>query len=150
MEFECAFSEQLIFLNETFDSNTQVLNFAVDALIKRGIVSEAYRHELLSREQQNPTGLALENYNIAIPHTDSSYIEKSQNVFISLKNPVNFQSMTDSKEKLEVKLVFLLVVENPKLQIQQLLSMSKIFNDSEKIESLVKCSSNEEFMKIIK
>lgn len=150
MEFKRMFSEQLIFLNESFDSSTQVLNFAVDILIKRGIVNETYRYELLKREQENPTGLALSNYNVAIPHTDSSHIKKSQIVFISLNKPVTFQSMTDFKETLDVKLIFLLLVNNPELQIPHLMSVSKIIQDAEKVERLVKCKNRDEFIEIIK
>ena len=82
------FDERVALFNVEASSSKEVIKIAADELYRRGIVKEDFFEHVLLREKEFPTGLATDKYGIAIPHTDSKYVNRSQIEFVSLKSPV--------------------------------------------------------------
>ncbi len=89
-----------------------------EKLLELGDVNENYVESVLKREHSLPTALKINDICIAIPHTDDVDCINKSNVSIAvLKNTVLFGSMVDPYEKLPVKIVMLLAIKDPSVQL---------------------------------
>lgn len=102
------------------------------------------------REKEFPTGLATDKYGIAIPHTDSKYVNRSQIEFVSLKSPVKFKNMGNASEDIEVTHVFMIAMSQPHEQADTLAKLMVLFLDEELMQRMYECSSKEEYESILK
>ena len=73
------FNERIIELGMDAKSDTDVITQLARILTQKNIVKKSFTNHVLLREKKFPTGLPVENsLGIAIPHTDSIYVNKSQ------------------------------------------------------------------------
>ena len=80
----------------------------------------------------NDEGLA-----IALPHTSVDHVNKAAISIATLKNPVKFEVMGgEVGENCEVKLVFMLAVDDPNAHLEKLQKIVQIFQDSNFLKDL--------------
>lgn len=119
-------------------------------LFDAGYTKESFIQAAIDRENEMPTGLPLNgSYNAAIPHTDIEHVIKPGVAFATLKSPVTFQNMAVPDDSVEVSLVFLLALDQPKAQIGMLQEIAGILQDPHLIEDLMNTSECEEVVRII-
>lgn len=144
------FDERVALFNVEASSSKEVIKIAADELYRRGIVKEDFFEHVLLREKEFPTGLATDKYGIAIPHTDSKYVNRSQIEFVSLKSPVKFKNMGNASEDIEVTHVFMIAMSQPREQAETLAKLMGMFSDEELMQRMYECSSKEEYESILK
>lgn len=90
----------------------------VNSLRSANLVAASFEQGIIEREESFPTGLAVEPFGVAIPHTDADKVISPQIAFASLKNPVKFLVMGNSEQKeIDVSLIFMLALKNPADQL---------------------------------
>lgn len=144
------FDERIALFNVEASSSEEVIKIAADELYKRGIVKENFYEHVMLREKEFPTGLATDKYGVAIPHTDSKYVNRSQIEFISLKSPVKFKNMENVSEDVEVTHVFMIAMSKPHEQSEILVKLMEMFADEELMQKMHECSSDSEYESILK
>lgn len=144
------FDERVALFNVEAFSSKEVIKIAADELYRRGIVKENFFEHVMLREKKFPTGLATDKYGIAIPHTDSKYVNRSQIEFVSLKSPVKFKNMGNASEDIEVTHVFMIAMSQPHEQAETLAKLMGLFLDEELMQRMYECSSKEEYESILK
>lgn len=144
------FDERVALFNVEASSSKEVIKIAADELYRRGIVKENFFEHVMLREKEFPTGLATDKYGIAIPHTDSKYVNRSQIEFVSLKSPVKFKNMGNSLEDIEVTHVFMIAMSQPHEQAEMLAKLMGLFSDEKLMQRMYECSSKEEYESILK
>lgn len=124
------FDEELIFLDHDFDNEEEVLTYSYKQLRRLEYVKEEYLESILEREKEFPTGLKTHvGINIAMPHTEADMALKEAIVFIRNKKDILFQHMIDPNEEVSTRLVFNIVVKDPKNQVTFLTKLMKMFQD---------------------
>lgn len=144
------FDERVALFNVEASSSKEVIKIAADELYRRGIVKKNFFEHVMLREKEFPTGLATDKYGIAIPHTDSKYVNRSQIEFVSLKSPVKFKNMGNASEDIEVTHVFMIAMSQPHEQADTLAKLMRLFLDEELMQRMYECSSKEEYESILK
>lgn len=144
------FDERVALFNVEASSSKEVIKIAADELYRRGIVKKNFFEHVMLREKEFPTGLATDKYGIAIPHTDSKYVNRSQIEFVSLKSPVKFKNMGNASEDIEVTHVFMIAMRQPHEQADTLAKLMGLFLDEELMQRMYECSSKEEYESILK
>jgi PTS system galactitol-specific IIA component len=120
-------------------------------LYEAGYTKESFVQGALEREKTMPTGLPLMgDINAAIPHTDIEHVLKPGVAFATLTNPVPFQNMANPEDSVDVSLVFLLALDQPKAQIGMLQEIAGILQNPALIKRLIDASSSDEVIQIIK
>lgn len=144
------FTEDLIFLDESLATSTEVLTFSFNQLRRLGYVQEGYLASILKREKEFATGLMTHTgIHIAMPHTETKYAEKEGVVFIRLKNEVTFQHMVDPDEEVKTRLIFNIVVKNPKNQVIFLTKLMKLFQSEELLNYLLTATDKTDIVKTL-
>lgn len=132
-------------------NNKEVLSSLADYLIEEKMVKESFKEAILEREKSYPTGLQFDGYGIALPHTDSEHVIKSQIAIMTLDKPVKFVEMASSDKEIDVKTIFMLALKDSNQHIKILQKVMELLQDKEamsKIESFD--DSKESVEKLIK
>lgn len=120
-----------------------------EQLVNASCVKDSFLGAIKNREQEFPTGLEINQIGFAIPHTDSIHVNSSQICFASLKEPLIFSDMTDKEHKIPVSLVFMLAMSQPHEQIETLQNLVNLFQNEQKVNELLACSSKEAFIELV-
>lgn len=120
-----------------------------EQLKNAGCVKDSFLEGITNREQEFPTGLEVNQIGFAIPHTDSAHVNSSQICFASLKEPLVFSDMTDKSHEIPVRLVFMLAMSQPHEQIDTLQNLVSLFQNEEKANELLACTTKEAFIELV-
>lgn len=114
-------------------------------LLQAGYTRETFTEAVLEREKTIPTGLPLSGkYNAAIPHTDVEHVLKPGIGMATLVRPVVFKNMVSPEETVEVRLVFVLALDQPKSQIEMLQEVAQVLQRSDVVDALMESSNLEQ------
>lgn len=109
-----------------------------ERLLSAGYVHESFTDAVLEREKTIPTGLPLSGKdNAAIPHTDAEHVIRSGIGMATLVRPVAFNNMVSPEETVEVRLVFVLALDQPKSQIEMLQEVAQVLQRPDVVEALM-------------
>ena len=102
------------------------------------------------REAQFPTGLDINGFGVAIPHTDAMYVLRETEGIMTLKEPVRFTQMGSDDTPVDVKVVFMLAIENPQTHIKKLQQILRIIQDDKVLEKVYLAETQDDVINIIK
>lgn len=145
------FDKRIIKLGVDARNSTEIITKMANALKERDVIKDAYLEHVLKREADFPTGLELKDgFGVAIPHTDSEYVNTSQIALATLKNPVPFQSMVNKAVNVRVNIVFMIAMSQPHEQAQLLSNLMAFCQNKTAIKELMSVSDIEEADQILK
>ena len=127
------FNEKIAQFHILASSAEEVIEIAANELYQRGVVKKNFLENVLKRENEFPTGLNTGKYCVAIPHTDSDYVNRSQIEFVSLKEPVYFKNMANNDHE----------------QAETLTKLMEMFSDQVLMKELDECDNIETFKNIL-
>lgn len=107
MNLADATNQNLIFLNQTFNTKEEVFEFVAKKFVKEGIIEdkESYLSAVFDREKETPTG--FEN-GMAIPHGKSEAVRKAAFAVVQLNSPLEKYESLDPNNRVEI--LFLLAI----------------------------------------
>lgn len=86
-------------------------------LYENGIVKDSFEESVIKREREFSTGLPLEGYKAALPHTDEEHVNSSALCIASMEEPVEFRVMGSPKETVPVSVVIMLAIKESSKQL---------------------------------
>lgn len=137
-----------VLLNVDADSCEEVLHMVSSHLLGEGKVKQSYEEHLIDRERKYPTGLALGDINVAIPHTDYQYANTTQLLVATLKMPVEWHNMEDSDETIPVSAVVLSVFDKPEHQLEALQQIIGVLQNQELVARIVTSDSAQQVIEL--
>lgn len=137
-----------ILLNIDAESCQEVLHLVSTHLFGEGKVKQSYEEHLIDREREYPTGLALGDINVAIPHTDYQYANTTQLLVATLKKPVEWHNMEDSDESIPVSVVVLSVFDKPEHQLEALQKIMGVLQNQELVAQIVDADSAQQVIEL--
>ncbi len=125
-------------------------------LLKKKLVTPDFLTNLLEREHNYPTGLSLtlidpELPNIAIPHTESTFVRTTRIIPIKLNHPLSFHNMIIPDETLSVSFLFMILNENGIEQTGLLATIIDFINTTDRSSLLAffQCEDKEEVYRFL-
>lgn len=137
-----------ILLNIDAESCQEVLHLVSTHLFGEGKVKQTYEEHLIDREREYPTGLALGDINVAIPHTDYQYANTTQLLVATLKKPVEWHNMEDSDESIPVSVVVLSVFDKPEHQLEALQKIMGVLQNQELVAQIADADSAQQVIEL--
>jgi galactitol PTS system EIIA component len=139
-----------IVLGVKADTYQEVISLLAERLHSLGYVKPSFADAVLAREAQLPTGLPLGGANnVAVPHTDPEHVIRPGLAFATLTQAVAFANMEDPDEKLPVRLVFLMALNDKDKQVEMLQEIAGAIQSPETIESLIQAKSVEDVSRLL-
>jgi len=115
-----------------------------------GYAKESYVQALNEREAEFPTGLDIDGIGVAIPHTSVEHVNKTTVSIGVLDHPVTFIEMGSDDDPVEVRLVFMLAVADPKKHMDELQRVLAIIQDKAVLEKLIACTDKQTIIDTIR
>ncbi|MDU3688165.1 MAG: PTS sugar transporter subunit IIA [Anaerococcus hydrogenalis] len=132
-------------------NSKEVLSNLADCLIEEKMVKKSFKEAILQREKSYPTGLQFDGYGIALPHTDSEYVIKSQIAIMTLEKPVKFIEMASTDKEIDVKTIFMLALKDSNQHIKILQKVMELLQDKEAMSMIESFDDSKESLdKLIK
>lgn len=128
-------SENVLYINDLNDRDS-VLNYISDEMIGRGFVKSSFKEAIINRENMYPTALPFEDFAVAIPHTDAIHVNQNQIMIAILNEGVNFTVMGSENESAQVKIVFMLAVNNYENYLTFLKNFITVFQEKGVLKEL--------------
>lgn len=142
-------NEDLIYRNIDFKTSREIETFLADQLYENGYVKEGYKKALLEREQKFPTGLPSSQPAIAIPHANADLVNKTTLAVATLKEPVEFKNMGNTKEDIPVRIVIMLVIAEPHSQVKMLQKVADIVQNEELRKKFLQAETKQKLLQLI-
>jgi galactitol PTS system EIIA component len=137
------FDRKITFFDLEANDRQEALKKMAESLYAADLVHASFYQGILEREETYPTGLSVNPYGVAIPHTDADKVITPQIAFASLKEPVKFQMMGNAKEEIEVSLIFMLALKKAEDHLIMLQRLMEIFQDSSLLTEFSRCKNQE-------
>lgn len=150
MDLSTVIKEEVIFLNKTFKSTDELFTFIGEKTNSLGLAKETFESALKEREAVYPTGLQLDKIGVAIPHSDAEHINEEFISVVTVDEPVSFKSMEDANKTVDVSIIFVLGLKKAEDQLATLQAIMQVIQDPQVLDNLLKASSNEEVLNILK
>lgn len=142
--------EDLIFPRLEVEDSSDVMKKMGKAFIDKEICKETYIDALIKREVEFPTGIDVDGFGIAIPHTDVSHVNQASIGIAILEEPVKFIQMGTDDEEVETKIVVMLAVDDPQKHLALLQNILEILQDKNVLNELSNSKEVNDIIKIIK
>lgn len=131
------FSGDIMIINSDANSKEKIIKELAKKLYEEKYVKESYMEAVLKREEAYPTGIPTKPIGVAIPHTDIEHIIKPGIAVATLINPVTFNEMGAPENVVDVRVVFMLAVAEPHMQIQLLQGLMSIIQNKDIVLNLL-------------
>lgn len=143
-------NESLIFTQKRYSSNKELFAEVSAVALEKGYVREDFLERVEQREEMFPTGIQLEQFGVAIPHTDAECVYKEFVAVITNTEPVPFKSMEDLSQTVAADIVFVLGLNQAHAQLEMLQSLMGLLQNAEVLAQLLAAKTKEQLLTIIK
>ncbi|MDK2827891.1 MAG: galactitol system component [Clostridium butyricum] len=143
------FNKELIVTNFDAKCKEDVFDVLYKKLYENGFVKESYLEAIKKREKNFPTGLQLNRYNVAIPHTDPEHVVKPAIAIATLKNPVIFKNMANPLEDVKINIVFMIALNEAHSQVEMLQQMVQLIQNDNLLEKIIRANGGGEIINLI-
>jgi PTS system galactitol-specific IIA component len=136
MNIEKFLTSEMVWLGEKSRTPVEIFESVAQKGLEKGYVNESFLEKITLREHDFPTGLQLDGYGVAIPHTDADCIERQ---FVSVVIPeesVPFKRMDDNAQEVRAQVVFVLGLNEPHSQLTMLQELMRLLQDKEVVTKL--------------
>jgi PTS system galactitol-specific IIA component len=140
----------LIFVQESFSNSIEIFEQVYEHALELGWVRSDFLERIKQREETFPTGIQLEKFGAAIPHTDAECILTEFVAVITNKKPVQFTSMEDKNKKVNTDVIFILGLNQPHAQLEMLQSLMKLLQNDNILEEVLTAKDSEQLLYAIK
>jgi PTS system galactitol-specific IIA component len=131
-------------------SRDELFKIMGELLIKKGFCKESFVAALVKRESENPTGIDMGGFGVAIPHSDPSHVIKDGLAAGVLRTPVSFTAMGTDDEFVDARLVIVLAITNAEKHLDKIQALLRVLQSKETLDALIDAASPTEFIEIIK
>lgn len=141
--------EDNFFIGVEAESYQEIIRCLANNFYEKGYVKETFIQAVLDREEVYPTGLEAPAGGIAIPHTDTEHVNVSAISLASLKKPVTFKVMAEPDRTVDVSIVMMLAVSDPKNIIPVLTKVISIVEDEAALSEIITTTSKKRAWEIV-
>ena len=145
MEFKELLREENCFPYIEAHNKEEAIKYIANKLYSKGFVKSEFEEKVLEREGVFPTGLPIEGkYKVAIPHTDSEYVNENTLAIATLKAPVNFSCMADENVTVKVSMIIMMAIKDKEQQVPALMELIQLVQDEKLINSIMEAQNSKE------
>ncbi|MGR3742397.1 PTS sugar transporter subunit IIA [Companilactobacillus sp. DQM5] len=132
---EALISQGSIFISDKNTSN-EVFADISKKLYESGLVKKDFLYNIIKREEEFPTGMDLSVIdnslsNIAIPHTESGFVNSRRIIPVKLTSSVEFNNMINPSQTIKVNFLFMILNNDPEGQANILSEIMEFISSSE-------------------
>ena len=132
------------------ESKEEAIRVLGNLLYKNGYVKDSFVSAVIAREREFATGLSVEGYGVAIPHTDTHHVIKQTVGVAILKEPIKFCVMGDPcSSEVDVKLILMLAVPDKNNVLTMITQIVEMIQDPHVIKTICQSEHRSEIITML-
>lgn len=143
------FKSDLVNMQVEVKDSAEFFSYIGEILGSKNLTHDTFSQAITTREMNYPTGLQLENFAVAIPHTDTKHIVSPFVSINHLVHPITFYQMGTDDVEVEVQDIFVLGIKNPKEQVGLLAQLMELFGTKTFVEKYKKSTTSAQVIDLI-
>ncbi|MBC1898390.1 PTS sugar transporter subunit IIA [Listeria booriae] len=112
-------------------------------------ISNQFLERLTEREAVFPTGLQLEHYGVALPHTDPECVTEQFIAVLTSEAGIRFKQMADASQETAANLIFVLGLNEPHSQLAVLQQLMGAIQNEEHVKALLAAKNEDEVIETL-
>ena len=144
------FDSNLVITDLDVKNQEEALTVLANKLRQYDLVKPTFRDAILKRESKFPTGLHTDMIDVAIPHTDTKYVNEASICVATLEHPVEWHQMGASDIIVHPTLIMMLAIKDQKRQVGLLSRLMDLLQTHEKLKQISESENKEEIVQILK
>lgn len=146
---EFTIDKKLVLVRDHATGREDIIRKLGSLLLENGFVKDSFTNAVLEREIAYPTGLKARVTGVAVPHTDTEHVIKPAVAIATLENPVVFKGMGAPDTEVEVNIVLMLAIHNPKEVVNVLRKIIFIIEDDDAMRRILDATQKEKITEIM-
>ncbi|HUV16440.1 MAG TPA: PTS sugar transporter subunit IIA [Pelolinea sp.] len=142
--------EKLILVKEPVSGKEEIITKLGALLFDNGYVEDTFTQAVLEREIVYPTGLKARVTGVAVPHTDTEHVIRPAVAIATLKDPIIFHGMGAPDTEVEVDIVLMLAIHDPKEVVNVLRKVIFVIEDDEALQKIQSAKNKTDIKKIMR
>lgn len=140
--------EETVFLNLEFENADELLRYLSGVLVDKKLVKPEFTQKILEREHRFPTGIEMDGFGVALPHTEVQYVNEDSLVIATLKSPITFGLMgMDGKSGMN--LIIMPVLSGHERHLEVLSEISLLLSDFSFLKRLAEAKTKSEIITLL-
>ncbi len=140
--------EELVMIDMDAKDANDAIGQLAKILYKYDFVKKSYINAVQEREKIFPTGLSTDHIGVAIPHTDVEHVNTPALAIAVLKKPVKFKMMGTTEKIIDVGIIFMLAIKEPKTQLEVLQKLMDIIQDQRLLKVMIENNSTSSLLEL--
>lgn len=141
---------ELIWTKSKLETQLEVFELISEKAKTKKYITENFLEKIKKRESEFPTGLQLDGYGVAIPHTDPECINEQFIAVLTSKDGIPFKRMDDPSQTSFANIVFMLGLNEPHSQLEVLQQLMSILQNKETVEQLISFENKDDIVEYLK
>lgn len=143
------FHQDLISCSITAANWKEAIQILGSILVSRKYVQEGYIKAVIEREETAATGLPTRPVGVAMPHADSAYVLRTGIAVGVLSEPISFKVMGSPDQTVDVSIIFLIAMSDPKNQVKVLQGLTQIFRQSDVLQNILVAKNQHDVLTLL-
>lgn len=140
---------ELIRVGVEAQSADEALMAVAQGFVDHGYAKSTFPQAVADRELVYPTGLPAEGMDIALPHADSTHVNKTSLAIATLATPVPFKMMGSDDTILHPKILFMLGIAEPHAQLEMLQRLMGILHEGDLLQVCYNCATADDVYELM-
>lgn len=140
--------EETVFLNLEFENADELLRYLSDVLVDKKLVKPEFAQKILEREHRFPTGIEMDEFGVALPHTEVQYVNEDSLLIATLKSPIEFGLM-GMDEKSRMNLIIMPLLSGHERHLEVLSEISMLLSDFSLLKRLAEATTKAEIITLL-
>lgn len=150
MHFEEFLKPELVWTKSGVTTHLDVFELIAEKAKKENYVTDNFLKKIKEREESFPTGLELDGYSVAIPHTDPECVTEQFIAVLTSENGVPFKRMDDASKEVKANVVFMLGLNEPHSQLEVLQQLMGVLQNKETVEKILSFNNGSDVIDYLK
>lgn len=139
----------MVWVQSDIEKQEDLFQMVAESGKSEGYVTDDFLTRPTDREQTFPTGLKLDGYGVALPHTDPECVTEQFIAVITVKDGIPFKLMEDAGQTVEANLIFVLGLNEPHSQLAVLQQLMGTIQDKDNVAALLRAKDEDEVKQIL-
>ncbi|WP_099222992.1 PTS sugar transporter subunit IIA [Listeria costaricensis] len=141
--------KEMIWVKTNCHDQQEVFQTVAASGQEHGYVTASFLEKLADREEVFPTGLKLDGYGVALPHTDPECVNEQFIAVLTTESGIPFNLMEDKNQSVKAEVIFVLGLNEPHSQLQVLQQLMGIIQDKENISALLEAKNEADIIDVL-
>ncbi len=148
--FNDLFKKDLIFTDFRCIDKYDCFEKVAEQLEQKGYVRNSFENAIKERESNYPTGLYINPYQVAIPHTDPEHVLKAFIAVVKPRERLKFFEMGSEKHEINAHILFILGITKSERQVILLQNLIELFQKREIMDELLRRNDCDSIYQLLK